>query len=88
MLDAAVIFAAQFAYVCVLGLQSLAVNHGRYLQAATQSFLLGTFGFAITNRIVRDGEVGSAAWFAYVAAGPAGVVFSMWLFKRMKKCKS
>lgn len=85
MRDAAIVFAAQFLYVLVMGLQSLAVNNGRYAQAAIQSFLLGTFGFAITTSIVRNGEIGSATWVAYVASGPVGIVTSMWLFKKWRR---
>lgn len=82
MTDAAIVFATQYAYVCVLGLQSLAVNSGRYAQAAIQSFMLGTAGFFITSQIAKRGDIGSGTYWAYVAAGPAGIVTSMFLFKR------
>jgi hypothetical protein len=84
MRDALIVFFAQFLYVLVMGLQSLAVNNGRYLQAALQSFLLGSIGITITTEVVRRGEIGGATWWAYVIAGPAGICLSMWLFQRYR----
>jgi len=89
MKEAALVFAAQFIYVLVMGLQSLAVNNGRYMQAAIQSFALGSVGITITTEIVRRGDIGGPTWWAYVVAGPAGITVSMWLFNRgKKKCAS
>jgi hypothetical protein len=85
MTDALLVFAAQFLYVLVMGLQSLAVNNGRYLQAALQSFLLGSVGITITAEIVRRGEIGGATWWAYVISGPIGICASMFLFERYRK---
>lgn len=87
MRDAAIVFAAQFAYVLVMGLQSLAVNNGRYAQAAIQSFMLGTAGFVITNEIVRKGQLGGPTYWAYVLSGPCGITASMWLFSKWRSKK-
>ena len=85
MRDAAIVFAIQYAYVCVMGLQSLAVNSGRYAQAAIQSLMLGTAGFFITSQIAKRGELGGATSIAYILAGPLGIITSMYLFQRWKR---
>ena len=83
MTDIILVFLTQFAYVCVMGLQSLAVNAGRYAQAAIQSFALGAAGFFITSQIAKRGEFGSGTFWSYVLAGPAGIITSMLIFKKL-----
>lgn len=85
--EAALIFAAQFAMVMLLGLQSLNVNGRHYAGAAATSLLLGVCGYHITATIAamnQDG-FGSTAWWAFIIAGPCGIVTSIWLHPRLRK---
>lgn len=85
-MDAALIFAVQFVYVMLLGLQSLNVNGGHKIAAASTSFVLGACGYQITAAIAASrGEQFGPVWFAYVVAGPCGIVSSMILFSRWRR---
>lgn len=80
MTDAAFIFAAQYIYILLLGLQSLNVNQKRYVMAAACSFLLGTLGFYVTA-VVGDARdlTFTVLWWGFVFAGPAGICTAMWI---------
>lgn len=81
MLTCLGVFVAQFVYVLLLGLQSMNVNHDRRFMAAATSLALGTFGFHITASIAASrGDEFGCVWWAYVLAGPSGIVTSMILF--------
>lgn len=77
-MEAALVFAVQYVYILLLGLQSLNVNQGRYIAAAATSALLGVGGFYITSVIgaAKNMEL-SMLWWCFVAAGPAGIVTAM-----------
>lgn len=86
MIDCIIVFAAQYVYVLLLGLQSLNVNGNRKSAAACTSFALGIFGFQLTATIADNrGDTLGLVWWAYVLAGPCGIVTSMKLFHRVKK---
>lgn len=84
MTDLLIIFCAQFVYVMLLGLQSLNVNGRHYALAATTSTLLGVLGFALTAAIAQKPHVGTAIWWAYIAAGPAGIATSIYLHPKLQ----
>lgn len=78
MLEAAGVFAIQFCYVLLLGLQSINVNRGRYVWAGGTSLMLGVMGFHVTGTIAAArGDEGGLVWWAYILAGPCGIVSSM-----------
>lgn len=87
MLTALAVFAAQFIYVLLLGMQSLNTNQGFKAAAAGTSFMLGTFGFFLTQQIAtaKGSETGWLVWAAYVLAGPLGIVCSMHLHERLRR---
>lgn len=78
MTDALLIFAAQYIYILLLGLQSLNVRDRHFIGAAVTSFLLGVLGFFVTS-IVGDarGMEFSLLWWGFVFSGPAGIVTAM-----------
>ena len=83
--DSALVFVIQFAYVLLLGLQSLNVNGGHRTAAAATSLALGMCGYQITSAIAAHrGEFCSVVWWAYVLAGPCGIVSSMAVFSRYR----
>lgn len=85
MLIALAVFAAQFVYVLLLGLQSLCVNHGHYRAAAFNSFMLGSFGFFLTQQIAaaKGAETNWFVYAAFVVSGPLGITSSMWLHRHV-----
>lgn len=86
-MKALALFAAQYVYVLLLGLQSLNVNGRHYALAASGSVALGTLGFWLTAMIadVRLEAIGSPVWWAYIAAGPLGIVTSIWMHPYIKR---
>lgn len=78
MFDAALIFAAQYIYILLLGLQSLNVRDRHFVGAAVTSFLLGVLGFFVTSIVggARGMEF-SMLWWGFVFSGPAGIVTAM-----------
>jgi hypothetical protein len=80
------VFAAQYVYILLLGLQSLNVNNGQYLMAAVTSTLLGLFGFYLTSVIgdARDMEF-TTLWWGFVLSGPAGITSAMKLHPYLKR---
>ena len=87
MTEALLIFGAQFSMIMLLGIQSLNVRDRHYWGSASTSLLLGVFGFHITATIatMNRGAMGSLVWWFYIAAGPCGIVTSIWLHPRLKK---
>ena len=78
MTDALLVFVAQYAYVLLLGLQSLNVNQRRYVAAAVVSFLLGIGGFFVTSIIgAARALTFTALWWGFCLSGPAGIVTAM-----------
>lgn len=87
MLTVAVIFAAQYSMVMLLGLQSLSVNAGHRTVAAVNSGMLGCLGFWLTASIAEAKTTGTFTpiWWAYVLAGPCGVLTAMLLHPYISK---
>lgn len=78
MIDALLIFAAQYVYILLLGLQSLNVRDRHYVGAAVTSGLLGVLGFFVTSIVgAAKGMEFSMLWWGFVASGPAGIVTAM-----------
>ena len=85
ILDAFIVFVAQFVYVLLLGLQSLNVNGGHRTAAAATSLTLGVFGFYLTGSIAAaKGDIGGVVWWAFILSGPCGIVTSMALFSKWR----
>jgi len=85
--EALTVFAAQFAYVLLLGLQSLNVNGRHYGMSMVTSFALGTLGFYLTAMVAEvkiSGQFGSV-WWGFVAAGPAGIALAIWIHPRLRR---
>lgn len=87
MSEAAIVFAVQFAYILLLGLQQQIVTGGHHWAAATNSLLLGMCGMYLTGSIAKQAIIASDLRIAvaFLAAGPCGIVSSMWLYPRAKK---
>lgn len=85
MLNAAAVFACQYAYIFLLGMQQQNVIHRRYVGAGGVSLLLGMGGYYLTATIaLAAGQgFGSPVWWGYILAGPAGIVTAMWVHPRM-----
>jgi hypothetical protein len=86
MKEALLVFAAQYVYVLLLGLQSLNVNQKRYGWAAVTSFMLGVLGFLTTSIVgAAKGMELTLLWWCFVVSGPVGIVSAMhlqpWLVK-------
>lgn len=86
-MTAVLVFACQFVYVALLGLQSRNVQHGNFIGAAIVSTLLGTAGLTITTVLARTAVLGGGwpVWIAFVASGPCGITFAMWAHDRWGK---
>ena len=87
MTEALTIWLAQYAMICLLGLQSINVNRGRYMASALTSLLLGFCGYFVTGIIAsvyQSGEFGLVFW-AFITAGPCGIVTSIWLNRHITK---
>lgn len=78
------IFAVQFIYVLLLGLQSRIVNWGGKRYAMLTSACLGTFGLLANESIARNAMMSGNDWFraAYILAGPLAIASAMWLHDR------
>ena len=83
-MTAALVFAAQFLYIFLRGWQTFNVVHGHYIRAALCSLLLGLCGLFLTATIALSAVRGAhwSVWCAFLAAGPLGIVSSMWLSHR------
>ena len=85
MLNAVAVFACQYAYIFLLGMQQQNVIARRYVGAALVSLLLGMGGYHLTATIALAAGQGwfSPVWWGYILAGPAGIVTAMWVHPRM-----
>lgn len=81
MLTAAALFAATFAVVFALGLQSLNVNGGHRALAFATSFLIGAANLVLFK--VMPGPTDAWQTGAYLLGGPFGIVASMWVHPRL-----
>lgn len=81
------VFAAQFALIILLGLQSRFVRDSQHVSAAINSYLLGVCGLVITPQIA-DPELfqnGQLTLAAYLNAGPIGIVTAIVIHDFMKR---
>ena len=87
MLTALLIFAAQFVYIMLLGLQQLNVVGKHYVGAATVSLALGVFGYHLTATIAihAEGHTFGLVWWGYVLAGPIAICTAMAIHPFFKK---
>lgn len=89
MTDALIVFAAQFVMIFLHGLQSQNVIAGHRTAAFVTSLCLGICGFYVTGSIASakgqlfDGPV----FWAFVFAGPLGILTSMFVFRKWRKLK-
>lgn len=81
MLNALFVFAAQFVYIFLLGIQSRNVRDSQVVAAATTSMLLGICGLYLTSIIARAAMSGGDPLVAasYIAAGPCGICVAIYL---------
>jgi len=81
------IFLAQYFMILLLGLQSINVNTNQKVFAGITSLLLGCFGFYVTGMVAVafSQGIGSMLFFAYILAGPCGIVSSMILYPYFRK---
>lgn len=77
-MTASLLFVSTLALVMALGAQSLFVNNGRYLQAACNSFAIGT-GQLILYKLAPDASGMEIAGF--LTGGPVGIVIVMYLLR-------
>ena len=85
MRDALIVFAAQYVYVMLLGLQSINVNSRLMVLSATVSGFLGVLGFELTASIARAQEMYTLVWWAYISAGPCGICTSIYLQPKIQR---
>lgn len=83
MRRAVLVFAAQFVFIMLLGLQQLNVVQRDYLGASAVSFALGVLGFSLTSAIAQSKGAGprNLVWWAYVTAGPLGICFAIFMHR-------
>jgi uncharacterized protein YebE (UPF0316 family) len=90
-MTAFIIFIVQFCYVMALGFQQLNVIHNRYVGAFVISLLLGVGGYHITATIALHANqpMFSTVWWAYILAGPLGIITAMrihpWIRNKFSK---
>lgn len=80
MTDLALIFAAGFGSVFLLGFQSRNVNHGNYGWAACTSFLIAMMQTTLWGQLFANLTPASAA--VYGLSGACGITLSMWTHSR------
>lgn len=89
-MNALFIFAATFAVVLFLGLQSLNVNGGHRLLAVLTSFGIGAANLFILKAM--PGPTGGLELAAYMTGGPLGIYVSMcihpWVARRVGRKKT
>lgn len=81
MTHLALIFAAGFASVFLLGFQSRNVNHGNYGWAAGTSFCIAIMQTSLWGALFRDLSWASAA--VYGLSGALGITASMFTHQRL-----
>lgn len=83
-MSALLLFAATFALVLFLGLQSLNVNGGHRLLSALTSFGIGAANVTVLK--IMPGPTGWLEVAAYLIGGPLGILTSMaihpWMARR------
>lgn len=79
--DLALIFAAGFGSVFLLGFQSRNVNHGNYAWAACTSFLIAMMQTTLWGQLFANLTPASAA--VYGLSGACGITLSMWTHQRL-----
>lgn len=80
-MDLLIIFGSTFLAVFALGLQSLNVNQGHYIAAATTSTLIST-GHIYLYELMPQATLGTR--LGYYLGGIAGITASMWFHRRIK----
>lgn len=84
-MNALFLFAATYALVLFLGLQSLNVNGGHKLLSALTSFGIGTANITILK--IMPGPTNGFEVAAYLLGGPLGILTSMAIHPWMvRKC--
>lgn len=75
------VFAVQFAYVLLLGLQSRHVRDSQYASAMGTSLALGLCGVWIQPLVIKAAllEPSATVLAAYVFAGPVAIAAAIWL---------
>jgi hypothetical protein len=81
MIDLALIFAAGFGSVFLLGFQSRNVNHGNYGWAAGTSFAIAMMQTTLWGQLFANLTPASAA--VYGLSGACGITLSMWTHQRL-----
>jgi hypothetical protein len=85
MMHLALIFAAGYASVFLLGFQSRCVNHGNFALAACGSFLIAIMQTTLWGALFRD--MSWSAALAYGLSGASGITSSMFVHQRLAKPK-
>lgn len=80
-MDLALIFAAGFGSVFMLGFQSRNVNHGNYGWAACTSFTIAIMQTTLWGQLFSD--LSWPATIAYGLSGACGITLSMYTHKRL-----
>lgn len=88
-MTAFLVFAAQFAYIFLLGFQQQNVTGKHYALAQFTSLLLGICGYHLTATVAlaASGPAFGPVWWAYIAAGPVGISVSMWVHPRLRRSR-
>ena len=81
-MTAIIIFASTFILVFALGFQSLNVNNGHYKMAFFTSLAIGISNLVLFKTVPQANYIEICA---YLAAGPHGIVASMWCHRRWMK---
>jgi hypothetical protein len=73
------LFLCQFVTIYMLGIQSLMVRDNNYIGAMLGSLIIGTTQFYLLSVISEMGfeSIGTALWYAFIAAGPLAIATSM-----------
>lgn len=84
MIEGFVVFAAQFFFIFLKGVQQINVVTGRYKVAAVVSLGLGVCGLLTFGLIARTVVVGGSwlVFAGYLAGGPLGIMAAMRLEER------
>jgi hypothetical protein len=83
---AILLFLSSFFVVFLLGLQSKNVNGNHYVLAALTSTGIGLCNLYVI-RAVSIKELSDLALIGYIAGGPIGIVFSMWVHDKFVRPK-
>jgi len=78
----ALLFISQFLTIFCLGFQQQNVHQRRYMAAAATSVIIGLAQVFMWKTMPQSTPSQMVTW---LAAGPAGIMFSMWLHPRIFK---